>query len=228
MIVGYLLKRMNIEWLTNIVLVVLVVVTIGATYLKTVSNYALSAHILHLREAKVGRATLNFSTENGRFKYARDVQRLIPEGSIVTAGYYPGALAYYAKLHVFGANGLSSGLIANNTYDNILTKYGLNEAMKKFHIEYHIVPATNGAVLWFGRMGFNVVNKDESLVMLYAKNDSTVCGMASYHNTDSVLKAQLGFASRGYAGIFPAKEMQSCPNDAVKNRDEYYSTMINK
>jgi hypothetical protein len=228
-IIGYFVKRTNFKWLTGLAIVSLVLVTIGSAYLKTVSDYALSAHVLHLKEDKVGRATWNFSTVSPKLQYANDVKKVLPEGTAVTVGYFPGALAYYAKLRVFAANGLSNGLISNNSFDKTLQDIGVDATMKKYNIAYHVVPLTNGPVLWFNSIGFNVSEDNGSMVMLYSSQAPSTCGLMRYSGEEKIATARLSYASRGYAGIFPTKPTSECSGEMKKYvESHYYTTMIGR
>jgi len=225
-IIGYLLNKIDKIWLTRSVFTLLIVMTIGSAYLKTVSNYALSAHVLKLYQDKVGKAEWLFSPVSEKRKYAEDIRKILPEGTAVTVGYFPGALAYYAKLKVFASNGLSSGLIANTTFDDALQKSGIENTLKTYNITHHVVPMTRGPVMWYSNLGFDTSKSDHYSVMIYAKNSSKTCGMMQYVDED-IPKARLGYASTGYAGIFPTKELVECSEEVKNYRTSgYYSTII--
>ena len=227
-IIGYLLQRINYVWLTRTAFVGLIVVTIGSAYLKTVSDYALSAHVLHLKADKVGRAAWNFSNISQKLQYAEDIKKVLPKGTTVTVGYFPGALAYYAKLKVFASNGLSNGLIANTIFDEMLAKEGIEKTFQKYNITHHILPLTLGPVKWYSNLGFSTSGKNNYIVMLYSKVDKDVCGVMRYHDLN-VSKAHLGYASTGYAGIFPTTEIVECSEEMKDyKKSGFYSTIIGK
>jgi len=226
-ILGYLLYRIDWRWLNYLALCTLVVVTIGSAYLKTVSNYALSAHVLKLYQDKVGTASWIFSNISDNKAHALAIHKVLPEGSVVLAGYYPGSLAYYAKLRVFAANGLSDGLIRNHAYDKDFIASGPQKAWKDMKIQYNIVPLSRAAVLWYNRLGFNVDDEHYS-VLLYSALDSNICAEMQYRKDGNVSKVKLSYASTGYAGIFPVKSMKECPKEASRNIKRYYSRVIDK
>ena len=228
LIAGYLLKRMNRAWLINVAMVGLVVVTVASSYLKTVSNYALSAHVLRLYQDKVGTATWKFSGVSQKLEYAMDVKKILPVGTTVYAGFFPGALAYYAHLKVFAANGLSDGLIANTVFEKSLIDEGVDETMKKYQIEYVIAPLSRGAVLWFGSLGGDVKNDDYSLI-LYAKTSPDTCGVMLYPHDKNLTKVRLGYASTGHAGVFPTTDVVGCSEEMKDYKTSgFYSTVIGK
>ncbi len=220
-IIGYLLKKINREWLTRVVFVLLIIATVGSAYLKTVSNYALSAHILRLKEDKVGKADLFLSEKSEKLKYAEDVKKILPEKTTVLVGHTPGALAYYAKLRVFAANGLSNGLIQNSRYDSALVQNGIEAMIEKYEIKYLIVPLSNGPVLWYRHIGFNVIN-NEYQVMIYTKSSVNSCALLQYQNKKDISKVRLGFA-----GIFPIQDVTECSSE-MKNyeKSRFYFTTI--
>ena len=227
-IIGYLLKKIDFVWLTRSAFALLVVVTIGSAYLKTVSNYALSAHILRLKQDKVGKAGLFFTEKSEKRKYAEDVKKILSEDTTVIVGHSPGTLAYYAKLKVFAANGLSNGLIQNTQYDQALIDQGIKKVIEKYKIQYLIVPLSRGAVLWYDRVGFDKT-KEGYKVMLYSKILSNTCAILKYRDDENIAKVRLGFASTGYAGVFPTHEVVECSEEVKSYRKSgYYSTIIGK
>jgi len=226
---GYLLQRFNVKWVTNLAIGALVVVTIASAYLKTVSNYALSAHVLKLYQEKVGTATWDFSGVSQKLEYANDVKKVLPAGTTVYAGFFPGALAYYAHLKVFAANGLSDGLIANSSYEEVLQHEGVGAVMEKYNVAYAIVPLSRGNVLWFKRIGLNVTDNDKYDVIFYSKRSPKVCGLMHYGDEVNVTQVRLGYASTGHAGIFPVKKVVACSEKAKDyEQSGFYSTIIGK
>ena len=227
-IIGYLLKKIDRVWLTRTVFFLLIAATVGSAYLKTVSNYALSAHILRLKEDKVGKADLFLSAKSEKLKYAEDVKKVLPEKTTVLVGHTPGALAYYAKLRVFAANGLSNGLIQNSDYDNALVENGIKTMMKKYNIRYLIVPLSNGPVLWYRHIGYNITDSRYQ-VMVYAGSPVNRCALLQYDKLQNIPKVRLGFAGTGQAGIFPAKDPSECSDEMVEyEKSRFYFTIIEK
>ena len=143
-------------------------------------------------------------------------------------GYFPGSLAYYAKLKVFASNGLSNGLIINTVFDEMLVSEGIEKTLQKYNITHHVVPLTGGSVKWYSNLGFNTSGENNYTVMLYSKVDADVCGVMTYVDLN-VSKVHLGYASTGYAGIFPTQDITECAEN-VKNYEQsgYYSTVIGK
>ena len=226
-ILGYVVKRFDMKWLSALVMVGLVIVTIGSAYLKTVSNYALSAHVLKLYQNKVGTAKWLFSSVSQKRQFVEELSQKLPDNATVMTWYFPGTLAYYGKVKVFAANGLSNGLISNNTYDRVLQRDGMKKSLKKLGIQYSILPFSRGKVLWYGRLGFASKDENRYSVLYYSSISSDMCGMMTYNENDSIVKVKSNYSATGYVGLFPTKQMDECSQKEVNyKRSGYYSTII--
>ena len=127
---------------------------------------------------------------------------------------------------MFASNGLSSGLIANTTFDDALQNSGIDNTLKTYNITHHVVPLSRGPVMWYNNLGFDTSKSDHYSVMIYAKHSSQTCGLMQYVDAD-IPKARLGYASTGYAGVFPTHEVVECSEEVKHYRKSgYYSTVI--
>ncbi len=228
-IMGYLLQKFQIRWLSTMVFAGLVVVTIGSAYLKTVSNYALSAHVLRLYQDKVGTAKWTFSEVSEKRKFIEVLQKVLPSNATVMTWYFPGSLAYYGKMKVFAANGLSNGILSNNIYDRALLQNGVEQSLKSYGLQYTILPFSRGNVLWYGRLGYRMLDDNESALLFYSKLSSDVCAMMQYSQDDKIIEVPSNYSATGVVGVFPVKKMVECLGEAKHyKKSVFYNTVIEK
>ena len=181
-IFGYLLHKINIKWLTNIAFLSLVVVTMGTTYLKTISNYALSAHVLRLYQDKVGTAPWIFSKESEAKRLAKEFRQKLSKKATIFTWYNPGSLAYYGKFHVFSAADMSNGLIGNHLYDNKMIADGVKNTFKKYNIQYTMVLLTKDKHKWYSSLEYIPEEGNRTTIKIYAKQNMKVCGQMKFNN----------------------------------------------
>ena len=206
-IIGYLLKKFNIIWLTNISFILLVLVTIGTSYLKTISNFALSAHVLKLYQDKVGTAPWIFDRDSEQKKLAKEFRKKLSKHATIFTWYYPGSLAYYGKFHVFSAAGVSDGLIANHRYDNEIVKNGIWDTFKKYNVEYITVLLTQTKQKWYSSLEY-IPDDNETTIKIYAKQNPQVCGKIHFFTDEN--NANIIYSEGVNVAAFKIKDMKRC------------------
>ena len=158
LVVGYGIKKLDLSILTYGLLIVLLAVTLATAYMKTVSNYTLSLHLL-------GNNTLIYSKESRKKLFGELYLKTLPENATVFTFDLPGALAYYGKLRVFSAD----GLITNKVYQEELVDLGAEKVFKKYNMQYLIVTLTEGKWLWYDGMLFEPLENGQYRFTFYSR-----------------------------------------------------------
>ena len=158
LVIGYMVQKINTPTVTYVFLAISIVSIFVTAYMKTISNYTLSQHLL-------ANAQLIYSKESRKKLFGGDLKKDLPPNATVFTWDLPGALAYYGKLKVFSAD----GLITNKVYQEELADIGAEKVFDKYGIQYITVQLTEGKWLWYDGMLFEPLKDGKYRFTFYSR-----------------------------------------------------------
>ncbi len=158
LVIGYVIRKINIKPISYFLLLLLVLSTVATSYIKGISDYTLSNHLLRGK-------TLNFSHESQMKRFSEILKEKLPINASIFTWDVPGFLAYYGKFKVFSAD----GLITNKVYQKELLEQGAIKIFKKYKINYILVPLTKGKAYYYDGMLFQPLKNDKYLITIYSR-----------------------------------------------------------
>jgi len=158
LVIGYLIKMIKFRNITYLFLFLLTTLTISTSYLKLISDYTLSNHILKGKQ-------LNFSQESQMKVFATTLKEKLPKNSSIFTWDAPGILAYYGRFRIFSAD----GLITNKIYQKELVNQGAKKIFQRYDINYILVPLTNVTRRYYDGMLFQPLKDKKYLITIYSR-----------------------------------------------------------
>ena len=175
LMIGYLIQKIHITILTYFVLLVVWLGIFATSYMKTISNYTLTSHLLH-------HGHMVYSKESRKKIMGDALKKILPPKSTVFAWDLPGALGYYSQWEVFSAD----GLITNKEYQIELAKEGARGVFEKYDIEYIAIQLTEGKWLWYDGMLFEPLANGSYRLTFYSRLLHKKAGTLILHHKDIV------------------------------------------